>query len=205
MINNTFAILAVLLLNGVLIEEVMLQGRSELYAENELIENLQACFYAGGFFCALWGLLHVQRFERWLGAAFSLACLTFFLREVDMAELNLPEVVKFFTGGTSKDLLLAFAFLALIVRFGVTYRQHLREFWTIVRTRIALFCIGGGALLVLGSLFEQTHHPFLEELVELDGALLILSAAILYALSPHRLLGQSDHPDLDDSRLVPSS
>ncbi|MDP0499001.1 MAG: hypothetical protein Q7P63_02775 [Verrucomicrobiota bacterium JB022] len=196
-------LLAALGLNAAILYAVLWQGQVHLYEENELIENLQAVCYIGATFFTLWALLQLKGFERWLAGVFTFANVAFFLREVDVAEMDIAPMVNFFFGGMSKDILMTLVFLALVARFAVAFRHHLREFWQIVRSRISLLVIGGCLLLALGSFCEEVEMPFMEELAELNGALLIMTAAFFYALSPRELTAKvATHPGWSESRPV---
>lgn len=177
-------------LNIVFFYLTLVSGHTCLYEENHVIENIQA----GAMILAFAGLagISVPRtgFTKWLTLFFAATCLTMFLREVDVEDLNVAEAVKWIGSGLGRDLILGISFLALGIHFIRHHRSLVGEAKNLLRSRVAALSIIGCILLVFGGIFEELDMQLLEEMVEMNGALLILLAAVLFMKDPAHLTGK---------------
>ncbi|WP_075185831.1 hypothetical protein [Teredinibacter haidensis] len=192
--TRTLFLLIAIPLNFVLFANVYWNGNIALTDENGLIENLQIAFYLGSAVVILFAIFRLSYFKRWLSLFFYFTCLTLFLRELETRDFALPALVEYLISGKGKHYLIAVTYILLTVHYFRHYRHLNSQIKNIFKSRIAKTVIIGCLFLVVGSLFEQAHMVLLEELLELDGSLLILMAACAYAWNPDKLTKNCSQP-----------
>lgn len=187
--QNSFyliAIAAAAVLNIFLIYSVLFCGKTFLYEENNLIENMQAILFAGSFI-----LLAVLGFgrsgvERVIVLFLSVICLTCFLREVDVERFSLPKIIVLLGSGMGRNLMLAAMFVLLFI-FSYRLRAHISAALRSLLAKGLSVFIAGGIVCFIGNLFESLkrifeYAAFMEEMTELNGAALVFLSAILFMI-----------------------
>lgn len=173
--------------NIVICIEVLELGNSELFQEGAFVEDLS--FFS--FLCAsvtLYASAFYRRsYDRHLTIIFATACLAFFLREVDVGEMNVPQPIKAVTSNNTKDALMTVAFLLLFLHFLRCYRDRLKQASLLFKTMVARLVLIGAALFLVAAIFEQIDAIFAEELLETNAAFFILLAALIHILDPTSL------------------
>lgn len=165
--------------------EVCVVGNVGLYDEGGFIESVSAMafLFSGVLLCFL--SLDRLGFERRLTQFFSTTCVVLYLREVDVEKLNVPEFLKFIGADTGRDVLFSGLFLYIIVMVLLRDREGL---WDKVRgcfkSVVSRTVLIGSACLLSGAIFEELDFVFYEEVMEMNGALLILLAAFLHIKAP---------------------
>ncbi len=128
--------------------------------ENHLMENLQAGFLFGAVLLALVCLLlcrtHPTAYLDW---GLAVCFLTALMRELELAELGLPEWVLLIGDGTGKHLLLS----ALWVTVAVATVRSRRRLWTDVlaclRSPLGYYLLATAAFYLFGDVFEKRLLP----------------------------------------------
>ncbi len=173
-------LLFLLALDAILYYQAIILDKSYIYDEFQLIENLQALtlLIAFSIFAAT---LFVA--ERAVVAAGALLWLTMFLREVDFEELHVTGVIAFLTVGKSKDAILAVVWLFLLGYLAKHFSRYKPLLRSLIFSKMGLVVFVGGLSLLAGDFFEKIRfprHEFYEEILELDGYLLILFGSLFF-------------------------
>lgn len=163
---------------------VFITDHPKLYNENGLIENLQALTLILTSILFLLNALKKNRNDRLFMLFFAWLTFSFFLREVDVEDFDLPSIIIFLGGhGVGRNTMLALGFLTIIF-----FYIKERKFYNPLIKKFALsfegvLIIQSAIFLVCSDFFEKSHslayHQFYEELFELYGYLLLLIAALL--------------------------
>jgi len=108
--------------NVIFAYDVILFEHHHVHGENALLENLQACFLALG---TLLFLLPTQTnaANSFLNKAFSLLCLSFLLRELDLERFGVPPIIAQLGSGNGRKLLLAVLWVLLSVTVPRLYEE----------------------------------------------------------------------------------
>ncbi|MFT6180147.1 MAG: hypothetical protein ACI9NQ_001739 [Paracoccaceae bacterium] len=169
-----------LILNGLTLHEVYFCRNMAICEEGEFVEVISAFCYLFAAILTFFRSFHRSGLEQKLTWAFSITSLLFFVRELDMEHLNIPRILITMGTGTGRDVLFVTLYLVLMasVFWSETSRRAL-NLKTVFRSKVIVVAAIGGVLLTLGSIFEHLHLDSIEEIFEMNGALLILLAAIL--------------------------
>lgn len=198
-----FLLIPLSIINITIIEQVIGEGKSQLFEENGLIENIQAISFLSACLITFFVYFKQTEFKKWLAAFFSLTYLTFFLREIDAKDFHASQTVEFFVSGTGKDMLISLGFIILFGYF-LKYYQHLfSQIKFILRSKVAIWTLAGCMLLVTGRGFEILDLVLFEELSELNGTLLILLAALIFAKDPECLTKHCNRPLTHQDNEIP--
>ena len=163
---------------------------SRIQYENGPLENIQAACLAAGAVLSLFAALRCREPVRYLYAALALHCLGFFLREFDLEDHDLPSIVIYLGTGKPRYRMLEAMWAVLLIVF---FLRHRGDAWRTTRRWLrsdqGLCAIVSFALYVIGMLFDQTTvlglqwDKLVEELLETNGTILLLVAAVLALLS----------------------
>jgi hypothetical protein len=152
---------------------------TSIYAENALLENLQASLLSAAGLLFLANATLTQRPDKAIMLFFSVLCLAFVLREVDVERLDVASLLILVGSGTGRTILLFLAFLAIVVYSLLHFSYYQKAALAFARSKpgrllmVALvFLIAGEAFEHAGHIFE--HHQFYEEALELWGYSFIL-------------------------------
>jgi len=176
-------LLFLLALDAILYYQAIILDKSYIYDEFQLIENLQAFTLLIAFSIFAATLFVAKRGERAVVAAGALLWLTMFLREVDFEELHVTGVIAFLTVGKSKDAILAVVWLFLLGYLAKHFSRYKPLLRSLIFSKMGLVVFVGGLSLLAGDFFEKVHfphHDFYEEILELDGYLLILFGSLFF-------------------------
>jgi hypothetical protein len=167
--------------------DVLGNGNAELFAEGAFIEDISFFSFLCGALTLFASACYRSGFDRYLTLVFATTCLLLFLREVEIEELNIPFPIKEIFSDTAKDLLFGIIYLGFIVTFFTRYRHQLRATPRLLRSSVAIWVLVGCVVCVIGSAFEDLDRVFVEELLESNGAFLILVGALLHIFEPGNL------------------
>jgi hypothetical protein len=160
---------------------VFVRGQAHIYAENRLLENVQAVVLAVACLVFLASAVRHQGADRLVLLLCSLLCYSFVLRELDVERLDVPEVLKLIGSGTGRNVTLAAAFIALFSCAAMQGSRCKRVVADFLRSRAGVLLLAGGAFLLLGDGAEKfktlAHHVYFEEVLELLGYVSILLSA----------------------------
>lgn len=162
---------------------ILVQGHVHLYAENGLIESLQAGLAAVACVIYLATVAFEKRPDRLLLLFCALLCYAFFVREVDVETFDVPRALVLIASGKGRTLSLAVAVAAICLYAALTdAARYAKAAVQFLRSRPGVLLMAGGVFLVIGELAEKTplipQHVFVEEMAELLGYVLILLSSI---------------------------
>jgi len=191
--NNVFFILFSLILflcNTLCFYAVYIKNMPAIHMENGLMESIQVLLIVFSFI--LFFILAIKNTDlrlRLLCLTLTLLCFSFFLREVDIEDFNLPGIIILLGSGPGYRILLAILWLAIIL-YSIKKLKEIKPFYLNYlqsRAGYALFLSAG--LLISGSFFDKElinilRYEFYEELLEMNGYFaLVLSTFLTYKFS----------------------
>lgn len=173
------------IINALFFYDAFFMNNTELSAEGGVIESITAFSFLFAGVLLMFQTLSKQGFEQRLTQFFSVTTLLLFLREVDVEDYNLPSLIKCVGSGDGRDMLFVTLYLVLIGLILKSYRIGLVKKVAIsFRSHVALTVLAGCVLLIIGGVFENFHNEFIEEIMEMNGGLLIMLASILHLQTP---------------------
>lgn len=162
---------------------VFQENAVHIYAENSLIENMQAYFLAIASSVYLVIAIFEHRSDKLIIVFCTVLCLGFLLRELDVERFDVPYALILIGSGTGRNLILATAVLVILGCATLRFSHYKMVSACFLKSRPGQLLITGGVFLLVGQFFENnhsiTHHVFLEEIHELFGYFLILLSSIL--------------------------
>ncbi|MFT4826237.1 hypothetical protein [Congregibacter sp.] len=166
---------------------------AEVYAENNLLENLQALTIVAIFAVFMVSVFQSHRADRLLGVFFAWLAVAFFLREVDMDRLGLPAFFEQWGAGSGRDLLLMVTLAAIVIPALLRWNFYIKlskQFLVSASGVMTLLC---GFLLIAGEICEKAefpHHVLFEEVLESIAYIILLRAAVSFVrheIAPKRV------------------
>lgn len=161
--------------------QVFTLGSSKVYAENGLLENLQAVLLVSACMIFISAIIRGQRSDKLILFACALLCYGFFLRELDVQKLDVPALLILLGSGIGRNLTLLLATLLVLVMAGRNARHYGRAIRAYLRLPLFWLFVAAAVVLYSGDYFETAdalqHHEFFEEGLELLAYGLILLAA----------------------------
>lgn len=163
---------------------VLIKQDVGVYGENGIIENFQAGLLAvTGFIFLIPLILKQARGDKLVLIFLSYLCFGFFLREVDVEYLDVPEILITLGSGKGRNIILAICFFSILGYALLHFRYYLdvaKKFFQSTAGKVVLTAF---AVLIIGEQFEDLedlpHHVFIEELFELVSFFLLTSCAFL--------------------------
>jgi hypothetical protein len=164
--------------------------------EHELMENSQAwCLLIGSSIFGFLALRSQRRDCRQLFGALALLYASFFLREVEVEDLKIPDVLILLGSGTGKRILLLTCWGVALLFF----LKHARQTWNLfkrwIRSLAGICILVGGVCYFIGLPFDKNAfgiepglNLFLEEIAESIATIWMLISAILSLLLFRRQL-----------------
>lgn len=178
--------------NIVICVDVLVFRNEALFEEGAFIEDLSFFSFLCGSITLYASAFYRLGYDRHLTIIFATACLMFFLREVDVGEMDVPQPIKAVTSNDTKDILLTVTFALLIFHLLRCYRSRLGQSFLLFKTLVARLVLIGVALFLIATGFEHIEAVFLEELIETNAAFFILLAALIHVLDPKCLTTGQD-------------
>ena len=162
--------------------KVSVFNKASIYEENGWLENIQVLVVALACLITFLSVVCQKREDKLLLVFFSLACLTFILREIDVEDLNIPYILKLIGSGVWRNVILTTGFLTVSLCMMFHVKHYKTIFKRLIMSKECVLVVTAGMLLCLGEVIEKSHfvphHIFWEETSELVGYLLILLTAI---------------------------
>lgn len=163
---------------------LFVEGNVNVYAENGILETLQAVLLALSCLMFLATAIWEKGTGRLVVLFCALLCYGFVLREVDVETLDIPDLLILLGSGSGRNLSLGIGLILLcLCALFAGFRAQLRCGLDFARSHAGLLLSGLGFLL-LGDVFEKQvlgsipHHVFFEEMSELLGDVMILLSAV---------------------------
>jgi|TARA_B100000768_G_scaffold137660_1_gene128733 hypothetical protein len=159
---------------------VMLLDDPSVYAENNLLESTQALTLALALVFFLVPVFDSVRNDRLIAVFLSLLSLGFILRELDVEQFDLPNLLILLGSGKGRNLLLGTGLLLTLVTALFKFRYYLSLSRCFFRHGAGIATLFAGLFLVVGDIFEKIdipYHVLYEESLELVGYAILLLAA----------------------------
>lgn len=159
---------------------VMLLDDPSVYAENNLLESTQALTLALALVFFLVPVFDSVRNDRLIAVFLSLLSLGFILRELDVEQFDLPNLLILLGSGKGRNLLLGTGLLLTLVTALFKFRYYLSLSRCFFRHGAGIATLFAGLFLVVGDMFEKIdipYHVLYEESLELVGYAILLLAA----------------------------
>ena len=159
----------------------LIAGKSYVYDENELIENLQALLLLSSCAVFLFSLPGTAGAERMILLAGALFFLSLFLREVDVEKLRVPDIIILVGSGHGRNIILLSLWLIIFAYMLQRLHDSVNLLWALLFSRAGALYLAGGLFLVLGEVLESLSRSFRfqEEMSEVIGDYIIF-IAVLY-------------------------
>lgn len=163
-------------------------NNTHIYAENGLLETLQAGLLAITCISFLVDASLEKRPKNLILLACSLLCYSFLLRELDVEKFDVPDILKMIGSGYGRNTTIAVGFFAIFTYAALSnYSYYKKAAISFIKSRPGLLLISGGILLLIADFFEGqrsiAYHVFIEELFELFAFVLIMLSSL--AANPH--------------------
>ncbi len=189
MINHNKRILLMLgimiVLTSLVAIEYYFRGNTAIADESAFIENVSALAFLFAALSLLFHSTYTQKLERINTLFFATTCSLFFIRESKIEDMNAPFLIEFLSDGIGRSALYITSYLALIIIAITRYQAYkITTLLSYLKSPVTKIVIIGCLFLVAGALFEELHFEFIEEVAEMNGALLILLAAIIHHKEP---------------------
>lgn len=176
------AVIFGLAVNLTIIFAVVYRGNTELINEGAFIEDIGAFCFLSGAFTLLASAFYRPPPVRFLAIFLGTAYLMFFLREVDVGDLNIPAPIKQLTSNNLKDSLFAIVFVAFFAFYFIKLKKHTRTLVRSWKSPAAILLVIGCGFFVIASGFELSERVFMEELLETNAAYILLIGSLVFAL-----------------------
>lgn len=174
---------------------VFILNITSIYAENGLLENIQAILLSISCIVFLIPIALGKKSEKLILLFCSLLCYSFFLREVNFDSLDVPNAIKFISFGVGRNLTLTVAFVALFSYSSFRFSYYKNASISFIISKPGILLMAGGLFLIVGDLFEKSssiiHHVYWEELFELCGDCFILLSAFAANAGLNRITRRS--------------
>lgn len=187
MFRRYFGIICAVIVGGTLglflwsAYSVVVLNRTDIYAENGLLENIQAVLLVIAGIAFFAPIAFEKRSDKLILCFCSLLCFSFVLRELDVEDLDVHDALKFIGSGAGRNTILAAAFIAVFSYAAFWFSYYKKQAVQFLRSKAGVLLMAGGVLLIVGEVFEKessiAYHVYLEEMVELVGYVVILLAA----------------------------
>ncbi|MDP1765278.1 MAG: hypothetical protein Q8K83_00095 [Methylotenera sp.] len=159
-----------------------MDDQTHIYAENGIIENIQA--YLLAIACIIYlvtGTLEKKSYKL-IFLFCSLICYASTLRELEVEKFDIPHALIFIGHGIGLKITVGALAFAIFVCATLNFSYQKNEAVRFARSKSGQLLIAGAAFLLIGDFFEKNkeilHHVFFEEITELFGYTLILLSSI---------------------------
>ena len=165
---------------------VFFDNQMWLYAENSLIENIQATLLTISALVFLVAAVLEKKSSKLPMFLCIALCYAFLVRELDIEKILDHPTIVLIGSGKGRNLSLVVLFASLSIPFFLNPKHYLGAMVSFLRSRPAFLMIAGGICLLVGAFFEKyegiPHHVYFEEMSEVLGYVLILLASFAACL-----------------------
>lgn len=185
--RTCIALLSILFLtNFLIIFHVTYKNHVSLLEEGGIVENITAFSVLFSGTLLFFDSLNKCGIERRITQIFSTTCLVIFLREVDVEDLDLPHLLIFAGSGIGRNIIFCSIYFILLSIISLKFRSiiSVKFFTSIIKSPISIMVLAGCALFMMGAIFEEFHNELGEEIMEMNGGMLIMLAALIHLKLP---------------------
>ena len=133
-----------------------IQGDDQFYKEHEVVENLQALLLV--LSCIIFFIYSflLEKRSSLILLSFSLLCLTFFLREVNLEDFDLPAFLIFIGGGDmGRHLLLSILWALVISSMALDFHDIKNVAFLFLLSKSGLLILISASFVAPDTLFTQ--------------------------------------------------
>lgn len=172
---------ALFFINCLIAYEVVHKNHIDFLKEGAFVENVTAFALLFSAILLLFQSFRKKGIELCLNQFFATTCLLLFLRELDVEDLNVPDLLVLLGSGTGRDVLFVGLYLLIIGLIFLKERSQLSaEFvGSCVKSPVTVAVLSGCACFLAGMIFEGKDMVFGEEMMEMNGAFLVMLGALL--------------------------
>lgn len=182
--SSILLFLLLLFLNSVIIYESYYHD-GVFSEENGLLENITAFAFVFSGVLLLFQSVNIDGFERRLTLFFSLTCFLCFVRELDLEDFNIPSLFQSLAHGGGRDLFFSLSYFCILVSIFLKDRVGFgAKLLACLASPVTKTVMLGSFMGVAGMICEEFHLQFVEELMEMNGSMVILLAAIIHLSYP---------------------
>ena len=200
-LSKVFALLLILSANILFVYFSFLKGNNTICEENYFLENLQAILVATSGLVFLAYLVHMKKPYSFILWSLALLCFSFLLHELDVEKHDLPKFLVLLGSGAGRNIMISalWAFVAVqLLRDFSRMKKVIRNYLLSYSGILLIIC---GGLLITGSLFDHKvividvfFRRCYEELLELNGYLMLFGAALTSRSSLRKISNPSPPP-----------
>jgi hypothetical protein len=173
------------MMNAVTIREVFLLKNPTICNEGHFVEGVSAFCYLFAAITTFFRSFYRRGLEQKLTWIFSITCLLFFLRELDLEDFNVPHVLILLGTDTGRDVVFCSLYFAtLVALFSSASDRAALSYGALFRSPVIRVSVVACVILVIASLLELLDWHEVEEILEMNSSILILVAAILHERVP---------------------
>lgn len=171
---STFFLLAVILIANFIFAYLnFIQGDDQFYQEHEIVENLQALLLTLSCIFFLIYSFFLEKRSSLILLSFSLLCLTFFLREVDVEDLELPAFLILIGSDVGRNIIISILWALIALFMALDFRNMKNLVFLFLLSNSGILMLICASLLFTSDIFERWLHgtinsKFFEELLELN-------------------------------------
>lgn len=153
--------------------------------EGGFIENITAFVFLFSGLFLMFQILNKIGLERKTTQIFAITCIAFFFREVDVEDYNVPSFIHLIGQGVGRNILFISLYAIIIIPTIFKYWGGLlKKIVQCLKSDVSIIVLIACAVILLGGVFEKNNNPFFEELLEMNGAFLIMLASIIHLKVP---------------------
>lgn len=174
-----------LMMNALTVREVFVLRNPTICNEGHFVEGVSAFCYLFAAIATFFRSFCRVGLEQKLTWIFSITCLLFFLRELDIEDFNVPHLLILLGTDTGRDLLFSSLYLATLAALFLSASDRAElSMGALYRSPVIRVSVVACVLLVIASLLELLDWHETEEILEMNASVLILLAAVLHERIP---------------------
>jgi hypothetical protein len=170
---------------------VYILNKTSIYAENGLLENIQATCIAVALLFFLAPVFYQQRSDKLFLVFCAHVCLAIILREIDVEDFDLHKFFIFIGHGKGRNVILTLGLIAILSYAALNFSHYKNIVKPLFKRKEGTLLIITLILQLIGAFFEKMrqipHHIYLEEVFELAGFMLILFVAFSLSSQSNKL------------------
>ncbi len=185
---NKFSILfltSVLLIANIIFSYLkFINGDDLFYQEHEVVEILQACLLALSCIVFLIHSFFLEKPNSFILLSLSLLCLTFFLREVDLEDFDLPAFLIYIGSDIGRNILISTLWVLMAIFMAMDYRKMKPLIFQFFWSRPGNLILISGVLLIASDVLERwflgaAFSEFFEELLEFNAYYILFWSSLI--------------------------
>ncbi len=197
-LGRAAAIAVFFIYNMILFYLVFRQATENIFAENGLMEMSQALLLATTAVIFLISWRQLEKHHKFVLLSCSLLCLTFLLRELDVADFELPHFLIVIGSGTGRNIILSTAWVFIAIGAFLNWQYYRGKITLYFFSKTGILLMIAACFLLVGAFFDHevikvSYYKFYEELAELNGYYFLLLGALVSRASLQGIANRPSH------------